>query len=210
MLALIDYLRFALTLFGVLSPFAAIPTFLMLTSGRSLKDVHRIADMAGMAVFTALLVAALSGDLVLRLIGASLPAFQVGGGIVLFLVGLSMINARLSPQNQTAEETREAEAREAVGVVPIALPLLVGPGSISATIIITQRGSGWLHILLVVAALALVGLAVWLVLRLASPIGKRLGQTGLNILNRIFGLLITAVAVQIFSNGLVGLFPALR
>ena len=111
MLALIDYLRFALTLFGVLSPFAAIPTFLMLTSGRSHHDVNRIAGMAGMAVFTALLVAALSGDLVLRLIGASLPAFQVGGGIVLFLVGLSMINARLSrrtrPLKRRAKPKRE-------------------------------------------------------------------------------------------------------
>jgi multiple antibiotic resistance protein len=210
MLDLMDYLRFALTLFGILSPFAALPTFLMLTGGRSPAETNRIADMAGLAVFLALLVASLSGDLVLRLIGASLPAFQVGGGIVLFLVGLSMINAKMSPQRQTAEETREAEARDAVGVVPIALPLLVGPGSISATIIITQRGDGWWHILLVVLALGLVAASVWLVLRLATPIGARLGQTGLNILNRIFGLLITAVAVQIFSNGLVGLFPVLR
>jgi multiple antibiotic resistance protein len=93
--------------------------------------------------------------------------------------------------------------------VPIAMPLLVGPGSISATIIYMERGTGWQHKGLSVALLALICLGIWVVLRLAQPIGDRLGRTGLNILNRIFGLLLAAVAVQIFANGLRGLFPAL-
>lgn len=209
MLDPLDYVRFGLTLFSILDPFAAIPLFLLLTGDRSRLERRATARTAALGVFAMLMVAGFSGDLILRLLGASLPAFQVGGGIVLFLMSLSMINAKLGPQRQTQEETDEATDRSAVGVVPIAMPLLVGPGSISATIIHMERGNGIEHKGLTVAILALICLAVWLVLQLARPIGDRLGTTGLNILNRIFGLLLAAVAVQIFANGLRGLFPAL-
>ncbi|WP_341704281.1 MarC family protein [Ferrovibrio sp.] len=209
MLDTLDYVRFAVTLFSILDPFAAIPLFLLLTDGRSAKYRAGTARTAALAVFVCLVVAGFSGDLILRLLGTSLPAFQVGGGIVLFMMSLSMINAKLSPQQQTPEESAEAGDREAVGVVPLALPLLVGPGSISATVIHMQKGHGWVHDALSVGVLAMICLAVWVVLKAAEPIGKRLGQTGLNILNRIFGLLLAAVAVQIFANGLRGLFPGL-
>lgn len=207
MLDIVDYARFAATLFFILDPFAGIPLFLLLTDGSPLSR-PRVARTAALAVFTALVVAGLSGDFILRLIGASLPAFQVGGSIVLLLMALSMINAKLSPQQQTPEEEAEATARDAIGVVPIAMPLLVGPGAISATIIHMERGGTLLHKGISVGVLALICLSVWIVLKMAEPIGKRLGQTGLNILNRIFGLLLAALAVQIFANGLKGLFPA--
>jgi multiple antibiotic resistance protein len=214
MLDPLDYVRFAVTLFSILDPFAAIPLFLLLAGDRSRAERHNIARTAALAVFVILLVAGFSGDLILRFLGASLPAFQVGGGIVLFLMALSMINAQMSPQQHTPAEQAEAadkvsDGRTAVGVVPLAMPLLVGPGSISATIIYMERGTGWQHKGLSVVVLAVICVAIWVVLQLARPIGDRLGQTGINILNRIFGLLLAAVAVQIFANGLRGLFPAL-
>lgn len=209
MLDILDYVRFAATLFFILDPFAAIPIFLLLTAGRSHHKRGNTARVTALAVFIILVVAGFSGDLILRLIGASLPAFQVGGSIVLLLMALSMINAKISPQQQTPEEEAEAGERDAVGVVPLAMPLLVGPGAISATIIHMQRHSGFLHKGASVGVIALICLAIWLALKLAEPIGQRLGQTGLNIVNRIFGLLLAALAVQIFANGLRGLFPAL-
>lgn len=209
MLDVLDYVRFAATLFFILDPFAAIPLFLLLTNGRSTLYRAGTARTAALAVFAGLVVASFSGDFILRLIGASLPAFQVGGSIVLLLMALSMLNAKLSPQQQTPEEEAEASDRDAVGVVPIAMPLLVGPGAISATIIHMERGAGLVHKGLSVGVLAVICLSVWIILKAAEPIGKRLGQTGLNILNRIFGLLLTALAVQIFANGLRGLFPVL-
>lgn len=209
MLDLVDYARFAATLFFILDPFAAIPLFLLLTNGRSSHYRNRTSVTAAMTVFVGLVTVGFSGDLILRLIGASLPAFQVGGSIVLLLMSLSMINAKLSPQQHTPEEEAEASDREAIGVVPIAFPLLVGPGSISATIIHMERGAGLAHKGASVGVLALICLSVWLILKLAEPIGKRLGQTGLNIVNRIFGLLLAALAVQIFATGLRGLFPGL-
>jgi len=125
-------------------------------------------------------------------------------------MALAMLNAKLSPQQQTPEETDEAGDRDAIAVVPIAMPLLVGPGSISATIIQMQHGAGFGHQAAVIGVVLVICSTIWIVLRLAVPIGKRLGRTGLNILNRIFGLLLAAIAVQIFANGLRGLFPVLN
>lgn len=203
------YSRFVVTLLAILTPFAAIPVFLALTAGQDEAFRKRTADMAASTVFAVLVVSAVTGDLLLRVMGTSLDAFRVGGGIVLFIMSLSMLNAKVSGVQQTQEETDEAGGKSVLGVVPIGIPLLVGPGSISSTIIETKRSPELAHLALVIGCIALVCVAVWATLRLADPIGKRLGRTGLNILNRIFGLLLAAIAVQIVSAGLIGLFPAL-
>ena len=108
---------------------------------------------------------------------------------------------------QTPTEASEAERKTAVGVVPLGIPLMAGPGSISAVIIQMQRSDGWQHAALVIACILFVCLLLWISLRLAVPIGTRLGQTGVNIMNRLFGLLLAAVAVEIIANGLRALFP---
>ena len=203
------YSRFVVTLLAILTPFAAIPVFLALTAGQDQAFRKRTADMAATTVFAVLVVSAVTGDLLLREMGTSLDAFRVGGGIVLFTMSLSMLNAKVSAVQQTQEEADEAGGKSVLGVVPIGIPLLVGPGSISSTIIETKRSPELAHLALVIACIALVCIAVWGTLRLADPIGKRLGRTGLNILNRIFGLLLAAIAVQIISAGLIGLFPVL-
>lgn len=204
-----DYSRFVVTLLAILTPFAAIPVFLALTEGQGHAFRARTADMAALTVLSVLVVSAFTGDVLLRVLGTSLDAFRVGGGIVLFLMALSMLNAQISPVQQTREEADEAGTKSALGVVPIGMPLLVGPGAISSTIIEMKRGADWTHGAAVVACIVVVCAGVWLSLRLAEPIGKRLGRIGLNILNRIFGLLLAAIAVQIVSAGLLGLFPAL-
>lgn len=204
-----EYSRFVLALFAILTPFAAIPIFLALTEGRSEAERAGIARTAALTVFLVLGAAALSGDLVLRLLGTSLDAFRVGGGIILMLMAISMLSARVSSVQQTPEEAGEAAVREAVGVVPLGLPLMAGPGAISNVIIQMQRGEGVAHGLLTIGCIVVVCLLVWMLLRLASPIGRRLGVTGLNIVNRLFGLLLAAVAAQIVATGLLGLFPGL-
>jgi multiple antibiotic resistance protein len=202
-----EYSRFLIALFAILTPFAAIPIFLSLTEGRSQAERRRIAGSAALTVLCVLVGAALSGDVVLRVVGTSLDSFRVGGGIVLLLMALSMLNAQVSRVQQTGPEAEEAGQRSAIGVVPLGLPLLAGPGAISTVIIEGQRHPGLLHDVLVIGCVAAVCGAVWLALVAAAPIGGRLGQTGLNILNRLFGLLLAAIAVEIIANGLRGLFP---
>ncbi|MBU0725883.1 MAG: NAAT family transporter [Alphaproteobacteria bacterium] len=205
-----DYTRFLVTLFAVLTPFAAIPIFLSLTGTSTRREQMDTARTAALTVFAVLVGAALAGDVILRALGTSLDAFRVGGGIVLLLMALSMLNAKVSGVQQTREEAIEAEQRETVGVVPLGIPLLAGPGAISTTIIQMQRGEGLLHAGIIIGCILIICLMLWVSLRLASPIGARLGRTGLNILNRLFGLLLAAIAAQILASGLLGLFPGLR
>jgi multiple antibiotic resistance protein len=202
-----EYTRFFIALVAILTPFAAVPIFLALTDGRSAADKRRIAVSAALTVFCVLAGAAFGGDVVLRIVGTSLDSFRVGGGIVLLLMALSMLNAQVSRVQQTKGEADEAGQRSAIGVVPLGLPLLAGPGSISTVIIEGQRHPEWSHQAALVAVIAAVAGVIWATLAMAAPLGARLGQTGLNILNRLFGLLLAAIAVEIIASGLRGLFP---
>lgn len=202
-----EYTRFAIALFAILTPFAAIPIFLSLTQGRTEAERASTALSAVLTAASVMLMAAFLGDVILKLMGTSLDSFRVGGGLVLLLMALSMLNARVSAVQHTETEASEAERKTAVGVVPLGIPLMAGPGSISAVIIQMQRGQGWEHAAMVVGCILLVCALLLLSLRLAVPIGNRLGQTGLNIMNRLFGLLLAAVAVEIIANGLRALFP---
>jgi multiple antibiotic resistance protein len=132
----------------------------------------------------------------------------VGGGLVLLLMALSMLNAQAGEIRQTRAEARELKSREYSGVVPLAVPLLAGPGAIGTTIIAAQAG-GLAHGTLLALCIALVCALLWVVLRLAHGIAGRMGTTGLNIATRLLGLLLAAIAIQTMAEGLRVLFPGL-
>ena len=159
-------------------------------------------------VFAVLAVAAFTGEALLQLIGASLPAFRVGGGLVLLLMALAMLNAQAGGVRQSQDEARELEAATLPGVVPLAIPLLAGPGAISTTIIAAERG-GIAHHVRSSCLHRVVCLVTWVALAPAHRIAARLGVTGLNIATRILGLLLAAMAVQTMAEGLKALFPGL-
>jgi len=204
-----EYTRFLTALLVILDPFAAIPIFLSLTQNYSSAERNRSVNLAAVTVAIVLCLSAMFGETMLTVLGTSLPSFRVGGGIVLLLMALTMLRAQPEQMRTTYAETAEAENRENVAIVPIAIPLLAGPGSISTVIIQMHRPGHEYHLLWVIAIILFVSLLLWVVLRLAIPIGRVLGPLGLNILNRLFGLILTAIAVEIMANGLRGLFPAL-
>ena len=204
-----EYSRFFIALFVILDPFAAVPIFLALTKTYSANERNHIANLSAVTVLLVLVVAVLTGETLLQTMGTSLASFRVGGGIVLLLMALAMLNGQTGSVRTTPEEEAEAADRDAIAVVPLAIPLMAGPGSISTAIIQMQRSSTEYHGLLVIFTIILVCLLLWLVLRLATVIGKTLGQIGLNIINRLFGLILTAIAVEIMANGLRELFPVL-
>jgi multiple antibiotic resistance protein len=203
-----DYLRFVVTLTAVLDPFLAVPIFLSVTAHGSRGAQERLATMVTITVFLVLAGAAVFGEALLKTIGASLPAFQVGGGLVLLLMALAMLNAQVGPMRQSRAEAEELESGVSSGVVPLAVPLLAGPGAISTTIIAAQQG-GLAHASLLVGCVALVCALLWLVLRAAHAVGPRMGTTGLNIATRLLGLLLAAIAIQTMAEGLRALFPGL-
>lgn len=204
-----DYLRFVVTLTAVLDPFLAVPIFVGMTVGRSAAGRAQLARAVTLTVFLVLAGAALFGEAALQLLGTSLAAFRVGGGLVLLLMSLAMLNAQVGALRQTEAEAAELEARDVSGVVPLAVPLLAGPGAISTTIIAAQTG-GAAHVALVIGCVALVCALLWSMLALAQVIGRRLGTTGLNIATRILGLLLAAIAIETMAVGLKGLFPGLE
>jgi multiple antibiotic resistance protein len=203
-----EYVRFVVTLTAVLDPFLAVPIFVSVTAGERARDRLRLAHVVTLTVFLVLAGAAIFGERLLRFMGASLPAFQVGGGLVLLLMSLAMLNAQAGEIRQTRAEARELKAREYSGVVPLAVPLLAGPGAISATIIAAQAG-GAAHAALLVVCIAAVCALLWLMLRLAHAIAGRASTTALNIATRLLGLLLAAIAIQTMAEGLRVLFPGL-
>jgi multiple antibiotic resistance protein len=208
-LSFAEYARFAVTLAAILNPFAAIPFFLVVTRDGSGLDRRTTAAVAAATVAFILGGSAVAGDSFLTLAGTSLGAFRVAGGIVLLLMGLSMLGAQPGAVRQTQEEMSVATQQGSVAVVPIGIPLIAGPGSISAVIVQMQRGAGLGHLVAVLACVAAVSLACWLSLRFAKTIGRVLGPLGLNVVSRLLGLLLSAVAVEMMAAGAKQLFPAL-
>jgi multiple antibiotic resistance protein len=204
-----EYLRFAATLTAVLDPFLAVPIFLALTASHSPRDRVVLVRVVAVTVFIVLALSALLGDTILALVGASLAAFRVGGGLVLLLMALAMLNAQAGGVRQSEAEAAELESGELRGVVPLAIPLLAGPGAISTTIIAAEKGAGIAHLSVILGCIAAVSLLTWVVLRAANAIGDRFGTTGLNIATRLLGLLLAALAIQTMAEGLRELFPGL-
>ena len=208
LLPLSGYLRFFATLAAVLDPFLAVPIFLALTAQRGAAERGRLVNVVSITVFAVLAGSALFGEQLLLLVGASLPAFRVGGGLVLLLMALAMLNAQVGGVRQSQEEARELQSGELSGVVPLAVPLLAGPGAISTTILAAQSG-GAAHFAAILGCIIAVCALTWITLRLAGPIGAKLGTTGLNIATRLLGLLLAALAIQTMAEGLRQLFPGL-
>ena len=204
-----EYLRFLVTLTAVADPFLAVPIFLTFTASLAAPARIALVRVVAITMFAVLAATALLGDTILTLIGASLAAFRVGGGLVLLLMALAMLNAEAGGVRQSQAEAAELESGELRGVVPLAVPLLAGPGAISTTIIAAEKGSGVAHLALILACIAAVSALTWLVLRAAEGIGDRMGTTGLNIATRLLGLLLAALAIQTMAEGLKQLFPGL-
>lgn len=204
-----DYLRFLVTLTAVLDPFLAVPIFLSVTAMSDEKARRRLARAVTLTVLLVLAGAAIFGEALLKFLGTSLSAFQVGGGLVLLLMALAMLNAQAGGMRQSRAEAEELESGAMSGVVPLAVPLLAGPGAISTTIIAAQAG-GIAHTSALIGCIALVCLILWWILRVADAVGPRMGTTGLNIATRLLGLVLAAIAIETMALGLKELFPGLN
>lgn len=204
-----EYTRFFTALLVILDSFMAIPILLALTVGYTSAERNRVVRTAALTVAAVLVVMALLGETMLHWLGTSLGSFRIGGGIVLFLMALAMLQAEVGRVRATPQETRGPPTSASIAVVPLAIPLLAGPGAISTVIIGMHRSDATYHWLGVIGVILAACMVLWLVLRAAGPIARRLGDTGLNILNRVFGLILAAIAVEVIANGLRQLFPVL-
>ncbi|MEM5788088.1 MAG: MarC family protein [Syntrophobacteraceae bacterium] len=209
MLAWAEYVKILVAVIVIVNPFGAIPAFVSLTGNQSARDRQGTARVTAIAVGIVLALACLLGESLLRFFGISMASFRVGGGILVMLLAVTMFNAQLSGSKHTPEEAEEAQEKNDVSVVPLAVPLLSGPGAISTIIIYIDQAPDWTHNSVLIGICVLVALSVWITLRLAIPIGTALGKTGINILTRLMGLILAAIAVEIIASGLGQLLPGL-
>jgi multiple antibiotic resistance protein len=190
------------SLFSIVDPFAAVPIFLALVGGQPRGAQARTALRASITCFTVLCVFALAGSLVFQFFGITLAAFKITGGILLLGVGFDMMRARRSATRATSAEAREAETKEDVGLMPLGLPLLSGPGAIATVIVLVGKARGVDQRAYLLAVIAAVSALAFLTLRSAELLARVLGKTGMNVVERVMGLILAAIATQFVIDGI--------
>lgn len=207
-----SYVRFSLlafsSIFFLVDPFAAIPTFLAITAGADAGRRKRMAYRASVTCFVVLTSFALAGKLIFSMFGITLPAFEIAGGLILLLIGIDMLEAKRSPTQESSSETEEAAAKEDAGIVPLGIPMLAGPGAISSVMVLVgQAPAKWPNwqMAAILLSIAITAATSFGVLSAADRVRRILGETGIRILVRIMGLLLVALAMQFFVNGLMDL-----
>ena len=198
-----------ITLLAIVNPLAIVPFFIHYTQGFSKAQRRRTVLTASFSAFAVIATAAVLGLKILEFFSISLASFQVGGGMLLLTAALSMLNAQPAEAKTTQDEVDDASARASIAVVPLTIPLLTGPASMSTVVIYAdQAQTFWQHAALVGYGVV-IGLATAVCFTLAEPIARVLGKTGINVMTRLMGLILAALAVEVMAGGLVKIFPAL-
>lgn len=205
-----DTLKSFISLLALINPIGAIPFFISLTSQQTEAEKMRTIKTASVSVAIVVGVSALLGQQIIEFFNISVASLQVGGGLIMIMMAMNMLNAQTSRTKATPEEEDEAEARSSIAVVPLALPLLTGPGSISTVIVYAGKTKHWWELLLLAGVGVAIAAVVWIVLRAAEPIARVIGRTGINVGTRLMGLILAALAVEFIVDGLKTLLPVLR
>ena len=198
-----------ITLLALVNPLAIIPFFIHYTHGFSAPQRQRTVFISSISAFAVIAICALVGLQILDFFSISLASFQVGGGLLLMTSALAMLNAQPAEAKATQGEVEDASSRASIAVVPLTIPLLTGPATMSTVVIYADRAQTfWQHAALVGYGVV-IALATAVCFTLAEPISRFLGQTGINVMTRLMGLILAALSVEVMASGLVKLFPAL-
>ena len=202
-----------ITLLAIVNPLACVPFFIHYTQGFSRTQRQRTVLISSFTAFAVIAASALLGLQILEFFGISLASFLVGGGMLLLTSALSMLNAQPAEARANADEVNDAEAKAAVGasiaVVPLTIPLLTGPATMSTVVIYAEKAKTMFQLGTLVGYGVVIGLATALCFSLAAPIARVLGKTGINVMTRLMGLILAALAVEVMTDGLHKLFPVL-
>lgn len=204
-----DYIKFFIGLFALVNPVGILPVFISMTNYQAPAARDKTNLTANLSVAIILWISLFLGDAVLRLFGISIDSFRIAGGVLIVTIAMSMISGKLGEDKQNKQEKSESAIRENVGVVPLALPLMAGPGAISSTIVWSTRYNTWTNLFGMFVVIALFCFCCWALFRTAPLVVRLLGQTGINVITRIMGLLLMALGIEFMVNGLRALFPGL-
>ena len=197
------------TLLAIVNPLAIVPFFIHYTQGFTSKQRQRTVLIASFSAFAVIATCAVVGLQVLEFFNISLASFQVGGGLLLMTSALSMLNAQPAEAKATQNEIDDTSARASIAVVPLTIPLLTGPATMSTVVIYADQAKTFFQHAALVGYGVVIALATAACFTLAKPIARFLGQTGINVMTRLMGLILAALSVEVMAAGLVKLFPAL-
>ncbi|OGB31446.1 MAG: hypothetical protein A3F78_12180 [Burkholderiales bacterium RIFCSPLOWO2_12_FULL_61_40] len=201
------------TLLAIVNPLAIVPFFIHYTQGFSREQRRNTIWVSSFSAFVVIAVSALAGLHILEFFGISLASFQVGGSMLLLTSALNMLNAQPAEAKTNTHEMEDGAEKAARGasiaVVPLTIPLLTGPASMSTVVIYAEKAKTFFQLSTLVGYGVVIGLATALCFALAEPIARVLGKTGINVMTRLMGLILAALSVEVMSDGLIKLFPLL-
>jgi multiple antibiotic resistance protein len=202
-----------LTLLAIVNPLAIVPFFIHYTQGFDPAQRRRTVITASLTAFVVIAASALLGLKILEFFSISLASFQVGGGMLLLISSMNMLNAQPAEAKPHTNEFEDGAQKAAMGasiaVVPLTIPLLTGPATISTVVIYANQAQTWVQLMTLVGYGIVIGVATAICFALAEPISRALGRTGINVMTRLMGLILAALAVEVMALGLLKLFPGL-
>jgi multiple antibiotic resistance protein len=206
-----DLYKPLIALLAIVNPIGVIPFFIHFTQGFSRAQRQRTARVAAFGAFVVIAVSAIAGLKIIEFFGISLASFQVGGGMLLLMSALQMLNAQPaeSRREDLHDGTDKADTGASIAVVPLTIPLLTGPATISTMIIYADKTRHWWELGVLVVYGVIIGIVVWIAFSLSERVAKAIGKTGTDVMTRLMGLLLAALAVEVMSDGLLKLFPGL-
>jgi multiple antibiotic resistance protein len=206
-----DIFKPLVALLAIVNPIGVVPFFIHFTRGFTRQQRQHTIRVAAFSACVVIAVSALAGLRIIAFFGISLASFQVGGGMLLLISALQMLHAQPaeSSREDVSEGDTKIDAGASIAIVPLTIPLLTGPATISTMIIYADKTRHWWELGVLVGYGVVIGLAVWLAFSLSGRIAKVLGGTGINVMTRLMGLILAALAVEVMSDGLIALFPGL-
>ena len=203
------YLKFFIGLVAIINPLGLLPVFVSLTSHQTPIERMRTNTTANLAVMIILWVSMFFGQVILDVFGISIASFRIAGGSLITLIAWSMLQGKLGEVRHNKEEKGESVAKESIAVVPLALPLMAGPGAISSTIVYASQFCTPGQLLGLSLVVVVFSLFSWLVFRAAPLLFRLMGKTGINVVTRIMGLIMMSLGIEIIVAGLKHMFPGL-
>ena len=200
---------FVVAMLTITNPIGSLAIYAGMTGERSEPDKKALAAKAACAIALILLIVTWSGSHLLEFFGLTIHAFQAAGGLIILLLGLSMLHSAPSAQQHTPAEDKEASIRNSIAVVPIAIPIVAGPGAITTILLETQKYPGMAEKFSISLVCVFIGALFWICFHFASPIAKRLGVSGIAVVTRIMGMILAAIAFGMLTEGIKGLLPGL-
>jgi len=206
-----DLLKPLIALLAIVNPIGVVPFFISFTQSFTREQRRRTIVISAFTAFCVIAVSALAGLRLIEFFGISIASFQVGGGTLLLISSLQMLNAQPaeSKPSDVAEGNEKVDAGDSIAVVPLTIPLLTGPATISTVVIYAEKSRSMGELAVLVGYGVVIAVATFAVFSAAGRVAKVLGQTGINVMTRLMGLILAAMAVELLADGLTKLFPVL-